>query len=151
MRRGHLIGGWVLGIGLAAASSFAAGGDGPKTLTAESPSLAWWVPCLDRSAGDRFVQVDIAEVDNPRSVELAFQVHYQRDGSEAVYLGSFALFPPDRPGRFIVPTRGEVGPAGRILLSLEPLPGGEEAAAVRVAVGGIRLTDGRKPREDGAS
>ena len=145
MRCGRLIGCFVLGVWLGTYSGGVPAEDGAKTLTAEHPSLAWSVPCLDRSAGDRFVQVDLAEVSNPRSIELAFQVHYQRDGSEPVYLGSFALFPPDRPGRFIVPTQGEVQQAGRILLSLEPPQGGEVARAVRVEVGGVSLTDGRRP------
>ena len=40
-------------------------------LVAHRPSLAYSVPCLDRSAGDKFLRVDITEVTNPLLVELA--------------------------------------------------------------------------------
>jgi hypothetical protein len=141
MCRRQLIAWWVLVAWLVGQVGSVSAGDAPRTLTAEHPSLTWSVPCLDRSSGDRFVEVDIPEVVNPRSVELAFQVHYQQDGSEPAYLGGFSLFPPDRPGRFIVPTQGKVEQTGRILLSLEPLEDPEAAAAVQVVLGRVRLTD----------
>jgi hypothetical protein len=115
--------------------------DEPRTLTADRLELTYSVRCLDRSAGNRLLSVDIAGVDNPRAVELAFQVHYRRPGAELVYLGSFALFPPDHPGQFIVPTQGRVGPNGQIVITMEPILDQEGAGLVRVLVGGVKLTE----------
>lgn len=117
-----------------------------RTLAADRLEIAYSVPCLDRSAGDRFLSVDIAEVINPRSVELAFQVHYRRSGAERVYLGSFALFPPDRPGRFIVPTQGQVRQDGQIVISMEPVQETEAVEPVRVQVREVKLTDSGSSR-----
>jgi hypothetical protein len=142
MRPGRLIAISVLAAWLSMQAGAVSGSGEARALTADHPSLAWRVTCLEGSPGDRFVQVDIAEVINPRSVELAFQVHYQPDGAEPVYLGGFALFPPERPGRFIVPAQGKVGSAGRILLSLEPIQDSKAAGAVRVVVRRLQFSDG---------
>lgn len=112
-----------------------------RSLTADRPELTYAVPCLERSTGDRLLSVDITAVRNPRSVDLAFQVHYRRPGAEQVYLGSFALFPPDNPGRFLVPTQGRVGRDGQIVISMEPIADQEAAGLVRVQVREVRLTD----------
>lgn len=138
----RLIGCFVLGVSLTAQGDSVPGKDVPRTMAADRPSLAYSVPCLDRSAGDKFLRVDIAEVTNPRFVELAFQVHYQRAESDTVYLGSFALFPPNQPGQFIVPAQGKVESTGWILISMEPLQDKEAAGAVRVVVRSVSFADG---------
>ena len=69
-------------------------------------------------ASVKFVEVDISDVLNPRRVRLTFEVHHQRTNGEKILLGSFALFPPDHPGKFIVPTGGHLQNGGAIVLSM---------------------------------
>jgi hypothetical protein len=75
-------------------------------------------PGLADPASVKFVEVDIADVVNPRRVRLTFEVHYQRGNGEKLLLGSFALFPPDHPGKFIVATEGRLRSGGAIVLSM---------------------------------
>ncbi len=113
------------------------------TLSTGQAKLRFEVACLDRSAGERFVRVEIIEVINPGLVPLAFEVHYRPPAGEAIQLGGFALFPPDQPGRFIVPTQGRLRGEGEILLLLEPLPDTPEARSVRVRLREPGLAYGR--------
>lgn len=66
----------------------------------------------------KFVQVEVAEVVNPKKHPVAFQVHYQTSTNERIYLGSFGLYPSDNPGKFIVATQGKLRNEGAIVLSL---------------------------------
>jgi hypothetical protein len=70
------------------------------------------------AAKARFVQVQIIAVTNPRKLPVRFQVYYQPDDGEKVLLGGFSLYPPDNPGKFIVPTQGKVKAQGKLILSL---------------------------------
>jgi len=85
-------------------------------------------------ASAKFVEIDIAEVLNPKRVRLTFEVHYQPEKGEKLLLGSFALFPPDNPGRFIVATRGRLRSGGAIVLSMVILDkvGPEDRVRVKV-------------------
>jgi hypothetical protein len=78
-------------------------------------------PELADAASARFVEVDISEVENPKKIRLTFEVHYQSGSGERVQLGTFALFPPDNPGRFLVATKGRLRSGGAIVLSMVPL------------------------------
>lgn len=91
-------------------------------------------PGVADPASVKFVEVDVAEVLNPKRVRLTFEVHYQPDGGERLLLGSFALFPPDNPGRFIVATRGRLRSGGAIVLSMSILDkvGPEDKVGVTV-------------------
>lgn len=91
-------------------------------------------PGLADPASARFVEVDISEVVNPKKIRLTFEVHYQPVRGERVQLGTFALFPPDNPGRFIVATGGRLRSGGAILLSMVPLDevGPQDRAQVTV-------------------
>ena len=80
----------------------------------------------------KFVHVEVAEVFNPRKIPISFSVHYQSPGGEKYLLGTFSLFPPDNPGRFIVATRGKLRRGGMIIVSLVPLADVDEAAKLRV-------------------
>jgi len=88
--------------------------DSPAVL---DPSRPTTVQPLDRDPGDleghRLVEVGISEVANPAAVRLAFEVRYRSPSGEERLLGTFSLFPPHRPGEFLVPTRGELAPGGR--------------------------------------
>lgn len=66
----------------------------------------------------RFVQVEIVKVTNPQKRPAEFRVHYQPNEGEKILLGGFSLYPPDNPGKFIVPTQGKVKAEGRLILSL---------------------------------
>lgn len=91
----------------------------------------------------KFVQVDVLAVENPDRIPLSFVVHYLPGHGDAVVLGSFSLFPPDQPGRFIVATGGRLRSGGAVKVSLEPLASVGEDAGLRVRLGGIAFVDAR--------
>ena len=66
----------------------------------------------------RFVQVEVVKVTNPQKRPAEFQVHYQPNEGERILLGAFSLYPPDNPGKFIVPTQGKVKAEGQLILTL---------------------------------
>ena len=66
----------------------------------------------------RFVQVEVISVKNPQKRPAEFQVHYQPNEGERILLGAFSLYPPDNPGKFIVPTQGKVKAEGKLILTL---------------------------------
>lgn len=66
----------------------------------------------------RFVQVEVIRVTNPQKRPARFEVRYQPNAGEKILLGSFSLYPPDNPGKFIVPTQGKVKAEGALILSL---------------------------------
>lgn len=65
----------------------------------------------------KFVEIEITEIVNPKRIRISFELHYRRDG-DTLLLGTFAPFPPDNPGRFLVATRGELRAEGFVELSL---------------------------------
>ena len=66
----------------------------------------------------RFVQVEVIKITNPQKRPAEFQVSYQPNAGEKILLGGFSLYPPDNPGKFIVPTQGKVKAEGMLILSL---------------------------------
>jgi hypothetical protein len=66
----------------------------------------------------KFVQVEVTRVTNPKKLPLTFEVWYQPERKEKILLGSFSLYPADNPGKFIVPTQGNLSGKGKILVSL---------------------------------
>jgi hypothetical protein len=66
----------------------------------------------------RFVQVEVIKITNPQKRPAEFQVRYQPIAGEKILLGGFSLYPPDNPGKFIVPTQGKVKAEGTLILSL---------------------------------
>jgi hypothetical protein len=66
----------------------------------------------------RFVQVEVIKITNPQKRPAEFEVRYQPNVGEKILLGSFSLYPPDNPGKFIVPTQGKVKAEGTLILSL---------------------------------
>jgi hypothetical protein len=73
---------------------------------------------IDRPAQQKFVEIEVASVVNPKRIRVTFDVDFQPDDGKRVPLGGFALFPPDNPGRFIVATSGKLGSKGCIVLSM---------------------------------
>lgn len=124
---------------LAAPKSFA--GADAMTLGPSNPALGVPSSSLDRSTGSRFVLVDVAEINNPDRFPLSLGVYFQPSEGERIHLGSFAPYPVDQPGRFIVPVRGLVHDDGCILVRIDP--GDEQAIPERleVRVRRVMLTD----------
>jgi hypothetical protein len=83
----------------------------------------------------KFVQVEVTQVTNPQRIPLSFNVEYQPPGGEAIFLGSFGLFPPDNPGTFIVATQGKLRASGTVSVTLVPLQRVSGAEQIRVRVG----------------
>jgi len=95
-------------------------------------------------ASAKFAEVDIAEVRNPKKIRVTFEVHFQPENGERILLGSFALFPPDNPGRFIVPTRGRVRGGGELVLSMKVLDEVGAGDEVEVNVRRISFVTGER-------
>ena len=93
----------------------------------------------DEVSGARFVQVEVTEVINPKKIPLSFEVRYQAKDDTRIYLGSFALYPPDNPGKFIVATQGRVKGDGAIVLTLVVSEKVDAADIVKVGIKRIRL------------
>jgi hypothetical protein len=73
------------------------------------------------AARQKFVRIDVTDVRNPKRLRLTFEVRYRRDEGADVLLGTFALFPPDNPGEFLVATRGRLRDEGSIVVSMQVL------------------------------
>lgn len=95
----------------------------------------------DNAAGNRFVQVEVVKVVNPKKLPVAFQVYYQTTTNEKLYLGSFGLFPSDNPGKFIVATQGKLKNEGAIVLTLVKPDQSGTGDTVKVAVRKIRFVN----------
>jgi len=98
-----------------------------------------------RSAGHesyKFVQVEVAEVTNPKKHPLTFEVRYQSKSNVTTYLGNFSLYPSDNPGKFIVATQGKVKDGGAIILSLVTPDKTDSRDTIRVAVRKLQLLRG---------
>ena len=85
------------------------------------------------------MQVEVSEVNNPQKYPIKFEVSYQPKDQEKIFLGSFSLFPPNNPGKFIVATQGKVKGEGKIILSLVTSAQAKSAETLKVGVKRIRL------------
>ena len=89
------------------------------SLDLQNPEITQKIAAEDGDpATARFVQVEVVKVTNPRKRPAEFQVHYQPNDGEKILLGAFSLYPPDNPGKFIVPTQGKVKAEGKLILTL---------------------------------
>jgi hypothetical protein len=87
------------------------------------------------AAQARFVEVHVDRVENPSLAALSFAVAYE-SSTERISLGSFALYPADRPGTFIVATQGKTRAPGSIVVTME---NPDKDPRVRVTIGEIKL------------
>jgi hypothetical protein len=72
-------------------------------------------------------------------------VYYQPAGGQKIRLGTFSLYPADNPGKFIVPTQGQLTRDGSIIVSLlvtDPVP---KDVPLRVGIGRIALLGSQVP------
>jgi len=90
-------------------------------------------------ANAKFVQVEVTRVTNPNNRPARFQVHFQPREGEKILLGSFSLYPPNNPGKFIVPTQGKVKGEGKLILSLAKSDRTEAGDVVQVEVKPLKL------------
>lgn len=90
-------------------------------------------------APQKFVEVVVSRIVNRRRRGLVFDVSYRGKAGDEARLGQFAPFPPDRPGTFIVPTRGLLRHEGSIVVTLVPVDRIEAGDSVRVEIAAIRL------------
>jgi hypothetical protein len=90
----------------------------------------------------KLVQVEVAEVVNPKKHALTFEVHYRPKSNAKIYLGSFSLYPVDNPGKFIVATQGKVKDEGAIVLSMVILDKVDTSDPIKVGVKKIKFLKG---------
>ena len=89
------------------------------SLDLQNPEIIQKILAADGDpAKARFVQVEVIKVTNPQKRPAQFEVYYQPNDGEKILLGGFSLYPPDNPGKFIVPTQGKVKVEGKLILSL---------------------------------
>lgn len=109
-------------------------------LDLNKPHVEQSIELADRDVeGSKFVQVEVSEVNNPQKYPVRFEVSYQPKDEKKILLGSFSLFPPNNPGKFIVPTQGKVKGEGKIILSLVASEQAKSTDTLRVGVKRIRL------------
>jgi len=96
-------------------------------------------PALDQVGDAKFVQVEVAEVVNPKRYGLTFDVYYEPSSDVKIQLGTFTLYPADNPGKFIVPTQGKVRNEGAIVLSMVITDKMEANDQVKVGIKRIRF------------
>jgi hypothetical protein len=134
---------WVRGAGEIRPVDAAQGEGALYHLDFKNPSVQQAIETLGGSPqAYRFVQVEVAEVANPRNHPLSFEVRFQSKDGAMTFLGSFSLYPSDNPGKFIVPTQGRLKGEGAIILSMvtRDTIGGQDPT--RVAVKRMRLVNG---------
>lgn len=107
-------------------------------LDSTRPSI---VQAIDPSAiaAVRFVQVEVAKVDNPGKYALSFNVDFRDAQDKSVRLGTFSLFPADNPGTFIVPVQDKLRAGGSIVVSLVIVDKPAPDAPVRVGIRKVSL------------
>ena len=88
-----------------------------SSLGPKMPSITQAIEPTDRTQDCKFVQVEVVEVKNPKNFPVTFKVEYQSK-QEKVFLGTFSLYPPNNPGRFIVPAKAKLGQEGAVVLTL---------------------------------
>ena len=110
-------------------------------LSLAEPSLSQPVTAEEaRAAADaKFVEVEVAEVVNPQRYALFFDVHYAPTAADRIPLGTFALYPADHPGRFIVPVQGRVRTEGALVLTMTSPDTSERTPDVRAGVRPLRF------------
>lgn len=109
-------------------------------LDLNKPSVERSIELANRDVeGLKFVQVEVSEVNNPQKYPVKFEVSYQPKDEKKILLGTFSLFPPNNPGKFIVPTHGKVKGEGKIILSLVVSEQAKAGDTLRVGVKRIRL------------
>ena len=83
----------------------------------------------------KFVQFEITELVNPGLKRISFKVYLDNETDQKPsLLGSFAPFPANNPGRFIVATQGKVDADSTIILSMQMLDEASEDAPLQITI-----------------
>lgn len=82
----------------------------------------------------KLVQFDVRSVENPERLPLSFEVFFESADAARTRLGTFALFPADKPGRFLVPTGGRLRQGGAVVVEMLVLQETGPDDRVRVVV-----------------
>ena len=110
-------------------------------LSAEHSSMAREVDAaVTQPQTRKFVRVEVVAVVNPQKVPISFLVHYRAPQGAPMPLGMFSLFPPDRPGTFIVATQGRLRQGGTVTVQLVPATEKADLQGVRVRLGAVSFT-----------
>src|SRR5204863_535251 len=109
-------------------------------LDLDKPELEQALAVADAElANAKFVQVEVTQVTNPKNRPVRFEVRYQASDSEKILLGSFSLYPPNNPGKFIVPAQGKIKSKGKLILSLSKSDEIVAGDVVRVGVKPLKI------------
>jgi hypothetical protein len=98
-------------------------------------------PGLRAPEKQKFVEIAVTAVINPKKHPLLFEVHYQGEDQKKLFLGTFSLFPSDHPGNFIVATRGQLRSGGALVLSMIVPEGLPAHDTIRVTLKRIRFRE----------
>ena len=111
-------------------------------LSSESPIIEYKVSVKDQVVQkNKYLQVVISSVINPGLEPLIFSV-YRRLYDKQEFLGTFSLFPPDNPGRFIVPTQGKVADGDLIIIMVKGVEEKKTGSTIKVYVDSVEVVDG---------
>jgi hypothetical protein len=75
-------------------------------------------PELREPEKQKFVQIELTRISNPNKQPLIFEVYFLAQNGDKTFLGTFSPYPPDNPGKFIVPTKGRLRNDGAVVLSM---------------------------------
>ena len=89
----------------------------------------------------KFVQIEVTKVTNPMKRALTFDVSYRTPAGAESRLGSFSLYPPDNPGKFLVPTHNQVNDGGTVVLWLTSPDSRLEGELIRVGISKLKLVN----------
>ena len=115
---------------------------GSRVLDLGHPSLSQRIDNNDFATFE-FVRLTVTQVNNPKRVGLILGVAFEPDGGARAQLGGFSLYPPDKPGTFIVSTRHQVNSAGIVIVSLHTAAEVDPKTPLSVTMGAIELAHGR--------
>jgi len=120
-----------------------AGAEKLHYLDLKNPSISQPIDASEKGlAGYKFVEVEVAEVSNPKNHPVTFEIHYQTSGREKLLLGSFGLYPSNGTGKFIVATQRKLKDEGAIVLTLVTLEKAESGDTIRVGIKRIKFLKG---------
>ncbi|MCM3901391.1 MAG: hypothetical protein ND866_06775 [Pyrinomonadaceae bacterium] len=122
----------------------------PITLTKERAVNSFPVTPQTLAAAPQILEVSVTKVVNPEKLPVAIYVSLSPAGEKAVPelekipLGNFSLYPPDRPGKFLLQAtaafdklKGAVAPKAnevRLVLEMKSLDAKESSAPVEVTL-----------------
>lgn len=120
------------------------GGDAQQSTVSRAKPIASQLIAQSPPTDLAFARVTIAAIENAAREPLYFELYLNRNSAaETVRLGSFAPFPPDRPGSYLIGLRTSVEKGDRLELRMiftQPAePGAGKPPQVRIDIQPIQL------------